>query len=155
MTQRVHGKNSFRSLDEMLSFIDQISESNHETLGRWSAAQNFYHLAAAIEGSIQQLPAGYPWFVRLKLRPLRSFVIKYRFPPMLPIPAAIRHRLDPPSDVQFHGQKARLVEAIHAFRLHVGDHAAHPVLGQLTREDWFSFHLRHSSHHLSFIRIIK
>lgn len=155
MTQRVQGRVQFCNLDEMLLFIEKISESNHETLGRWSAAQNFYHLAGAFEGSLHQLPVGYPWVVRLMLRPLRAFVIKYRFPPMLPIPAAIRHRLDPPSDVRFHEQKARLVDAIHAFRSHLGEHAAHPVLGKLTRDDWFGFHLKHSSHHLSFIRILE
>ena len=28
----------------------------------------------------------------------------------------------------------------------------HPVLGAFTKEEWTGFHLRHSEHHLSFVR---
>jgi hypothetical protein len=146
-------KQHFRSIDELLYFIDQVRLNNHDTLGRWTAAQNFFHLAAAFDGSLQQLPTGYPKVVRLLIRPLRMIVTRYLFPPWLPIPASIRFRLEPPVDAQFDEQKSRLIDAIQRFNSHVGDHPPHPVLGELSREEWVGFHLRHSSHHLSFIRI--
>lgn len=148
-------RQSFRTMDELESFVDRIHANNHVTLGRWTAAQIFFHLAAAFDGSLQELPTGYPKVVRLLVRPFRLFVTRYRFPPWLPIPASIRSRLEPPDSVQFDEQKSRLVNAIHAFNSHVGNHPPHPVLGQLTRDEWIGFHLRHSSHHLSFIRIVK
>jgi hypothetical protein len=148
-------KTQFRTIDELRSFIDRICQDNHVTCGRWSAAQNFYHLAGAFDGSLHELPAGYPRMVRLLVRPFRWIVTRYRFPPWLPIPASIRHRLEPPSDADFDEQKARLLAAVDAFQSHVGEHPSHPVLGKLTRDDWVGFHLRHCSHHLSFLRIIE
>lgn len=143
----------FDTLDQLQAFIETVREDNHVTLGRWSAAQNFAHLAGAFEGSMQQLPVGYPWIVRLIVRPFRSIVTQYRFPPWLPIPAAIKHRLEPAVDVLFEEQKSRLLESMHAFRSHGSEHPPHPVLGRLTRDEWIGFHLRHAAHHLSFIRI--
>jgi hypothetical protein len=145
----------FRNMDELLSFIDRIHPNNHDTLGHWTAAQNLFHLAAAFEGSLQELPAGYPRAVRLIVRPFRLIVTRYGFPPWLPIPASIRSKLEPPDVAQFDEQKSRLVNAIHNFNSHVGYHPPHPVLGELTRDEWIGFHLRHSSHHLSFIRIVE
>ncbi len=145
----------FQTIEELQSFVERYRANNHLTLGRWTAAQNFFHLASAFDGSLQALPTGYPKLVRLLVRPLRLIVTRYRFPPWLPIPASIRSRLDPPDDVQFDEQKSRLLQAIQAFVSYVGDHPAHPVLGKLTREEWIGFHLRHSSHHLSFIRIVE
>ena len=145
--------NYFHTIEELQNFIEMIREDNHETLGTWSAAQNFAHLAGAFEGSMQQLPAGYPKIVRLIVRPFRAIITKYRFPPFLPIPAAIKHRLEPPEDVLFDEQKSRLLTSIREFSSKESEHPPHPVLGKLTREEWLGFHLRHSSHHLSFIRI--
>ena len=146
-------KQHFRTTDELLSFIEQVRVDNHDTLGRWTAAQIFFHLAGAFDGSLHALPAGYPRVIRFMVRPLRTIVTKFRFPPWLPIPASIRFRLEPPEGVQFEEQKARLVTAIRLFDSYVGRHPPHPVLGELTRNEWIGFHLRHSSHHLSFIRI--
>lgn len=144
----------FRTVDELEAFIKVIREDNRITLGRWTAAQNFAHLAGAFEGSVQQLPAAYPRIVRLVVRPFRSIVTKYRFPPWLPIPAAIKHRLEPSADAVLDEQRSRLLNAISVFNSHDTEHPSHPVLGKLTRDEWIGFHLRHSSHHLSFIRVV-
>lgn len=143
----------FHTIEELQAFVELIRDDNHETLGRWTAAQNFAHLAGAFEGSLQQLPAGYPKVVRLVVRPFRWIVTKYSFPPWLPIPAAIKYRLEPPEDASFDEQKSRLLDSVFAFHKHESEHPPHPVLGKLTREEWTGFHLRHSSHHLSFIRL--
>lgn len=102
-----------------------------------------------------KLPTGYPKLVRLMVRPLRLIITRYRFPPWLPIPASIKFRLEPPDDAQFDEQKSRLLNAIHAFNSHDSKHPPHPVLGELTRDEWIGFHLRHCSHHLSFIRVVE
>lgn len=148
-------KQPFGTIAELVIFIDCIHADNHETLGRWTAAQNFFHLAAAFEGSLRELPVGYPSVVRLMVRPLRFIITRYCFPPWLPIPAAIKSRLEPPANAQFDEQKARLLKAIDAFNTHVGNHPPHPVLGALTRDEWIGFHLRHCAHHLAFIRIVR
>ena len=143
----------FADLTELIAHTTRIDSANHWTTGNWTAAQNFYHLAGAFEGSVQGLPAGYPWAVRMILRPLRSFVTRYRFPSWLPIPAAIKHRLEPPSDLCFESQKSRLLEAIDQFAAYGEAHPAHPVLGKMSHQEWIGFHLRHCEHHLSFIEL--
>ncbi len=143
----------FSDLEQLKKHVQQIETENHVTTKRWNAAQNFFHLASAVEGSMEQLPAGYPFLVRLIVRPFRWVVTRYRFPPWLPIPAAIRRKLNPPETADFHEQKERLLAAIETFQQFHRDHPPHPVLGRLTRDEWIGFHLRHCEHHLSFIKI--
>jgi len=105
-------KFKFDHLDDLLAHIERITADNHRTHGKWTAAQNFFHLAAAFEGS-----------------------------------------LEGSDSCDFSAQKKRLVQAIEAFRQHTQPHPPHPVLGQLTHDQWIGFHLRHCEHHLSFIGI--
>ena len=144
---------TFDSIDDLLLHIERISRGNHHVLKRWTAAQNFYHLASAFEGSLNGLAASYPLPVRVLARRLRWVITRFRFPPWLPIPSAIRESLDPPASCDFDTEKTRLVLAIHDFQRYTGQHPSHPVLGQLTRSEWIGFHLRHCEHHLSFISL--
>ena len=143
----------FKTLVDVQATIQNIERANHRVLGHWTAAQNFYHLAAAFEASLDGLPDGFPLVARKLIRPIRWFITRIRFPPSVPIPESIRHRLEPPFDVEFDTQKVRLLESIDQFREFSGTHPPHPVLGPLTRDEWVGFHLRHSQHHLSFIKI--
>ena len=102
----------FSSLDELTHYILEVTEVNHTTAKKWSAAQNFFHLAAAFEGSMLKLPAGYPSWIRIVLRPFRRVVTFISFPPFLPIPAATRKVLEPPKEAGFEDQKSRLLNAI-------------------------------------------
>ena len=146
-------KLAFNSIEDLLAHIERITADNHHTLGKWTAAQNFFHLAAAFEGSLEGLPAGYPVLIRFVARRFRWMVIRYRFPPWFPIPSAIRYSLGPPDSCDFSEQKQRLVQAIEKFQQHTDSHPPHPVLGQLRHDPWIGFHLRHCEHHLSFIAI--
>lgn len=143
----------FSNLDSLRTHLLRIERNNHATSGNWTAAQNFYHLASAFEGSITGLPMGYPKLVRLVIRPFRWVVTSYRFPPWLPIPTAIKHRLAPPENVDFDEQRSRLLASIDAFEEYTGTHPSHPVLGTMTHREWIGFHLRHCEHHLSFIAL--
>ena len=143
----------FLNLEQLLEHLQQIGPENHVTTKNWSAAQNFYHLASAFEGSMNPLPAGYPFLVRAVVRPFRWIITRYRFPPWLPIPATAKHKLAPPEDVDFQQQKDRLLQVIDLFQQFQQNHPAHPVLGSLTHDEWTGFHLRHCSHHLSFIKL--
>lgn len=146
-------KLKFNNFDDLLDHLEQITLDSHRTQRRWTAAQNFFHLAAAFEGSIKGLPAGYPRLVRALARPVRWVITRYRFPPWIPIPAAIRHALEPPKTADFQTEKARLLKAIKEFRDYKNPHPPHPVLGTLSHDEWTGFHLRHCERHLSFIAI--
>jgi len=143
----------FNRIEDLLAHIDQITTNNHQTLGQWTAAQNFFHLAAAFEGSLEGLPAGYPVLIRFVARRFRWIAVRYRFPPWVPIPSAIRYSLGPPESCDFSTQKRRLVQAIEKFQHYTQEHPPHPVFGCFTHVEWIGFHLRHCEHHLSFIAI--
>ena len=144
-------KLKFDCLADLLAHLDGITPDNHRTRGKWTAAQIFYHLAAAFEGSLNGLPAGYPFLTRWMARCFRWMIIRYWFPPFIPIPSAIRDSLAPPDTCDFLTQKQRLVHAIDAFDSHNQPHPPHPVLGKFTHEQWVGFHLRHCERHLAFI----
>ncbi|MCC9607205.1 DUF1569 domain-containing protein [Blastopirellula sp. JC732] len=142
-----------KDLDQLKTRLAEIAQSPHEMTGRWTAAQIFYHLAAAFEGSVEGLPPGYNFFARSVLRPFRWFVTRVRFPWGIPIPASIADKLAPPKDADLAEQHARLLQAIERFERHEGPHPPHPVLGGFSHDQWIGFHLRHSEHHLKFVRV--
>jgi len=141
----------FNSIADLNEAIAWLANSRHRTTGQWTTSQIFYHLAAAFEASIEGVPPGYPAIVRWMVRPFRGFVIGVRFPPWLPIPAAVAHKLRPPADANLADQFVRLQQAIRQFEAFEGEHPPHPVLGSLSRSEWVGFHLRHCQHHLGFI----
>ena len=140
------------NIESLLIELARVHSNGICTTGKWSSGQIYYHLAAAFEGAVDGLPSGYPRIVRIALRPFRWIVTRIKFPPWMPIPSAIRHKLDPPIDADASDQYERLVRAIERFSLHEGEYSSHPVLGSLTRQEWIGFHLRHCQHHLAFIQ---
>ncbi|MEZ6091954.1 MAG: DUF1569 domain-containing protein [Pirellulaceae bacterium] len=143
----------FRTIDDIGKRVQSITSDNHKVLGKWSAAQNFYHLAAAFEATVISRPSGSPPVKPKVGRVLRWFVTRVKFPPFISIPEEVRDRLEPPADAEFETQKRRLLESIERFREFDGVHPPHPVLGPLTRKEWIGFHLRHCQHHLAFIKV--
>ena len=140
------------TVEAMRNEIKRLGCSEYEMLGRWTKAQIYFHLAATFEGSVDGLPPGYPRIVRLVIRPFRSLVTRFKFPPWMPIPRAIADKLEPPKDADCAAQHTRLLRAIDRFTQHEGTFPAHPVLGRLTSSEWIGFHLRHVQHHLAFIK---
>jgi hypothetical protein len=143
----------FQTLADIENNAQHIEYDNHQVLGKWTAAQNFYHLAAAFEASVEGLPAGFPIVARKMLQPVRWFITRIRFPASISIPESIRFKLEPPLEADFEVQKRRLLDSIKRFEAFDGQHPMHPVLGPLTRNEWLGFHLRHCQHHLSFIHL--
>ena len=147
--------NSLDSIQSLREEVVRANQDGHGTTGNWSVGQIYYHLAATFEGSVEGLPPGYPSIIRLAIRPFRRLVTEKKFPRWIPIPAAIRHKLDPPNDAEAAEQYQRLLRSIDQFSSHDGDFPPHPVLGPLSAQEWLGFHIRHCQHHLSFIQTEK
>jgi len=144
----------FSNLNELRDHVQRIEAGNHTTLKKWTAAQNFFHLASAFEGSLEGLPPGYPKIIRLLVRPFRWILTSYRFPPWMPIPGTAKFKLQPEDGLDFEQQKSRLLQSIDAFEDRDAKRYPHPVLGSLSFAQWTGFHLRHCEHHLSFVEIV-
>lgn len=153
----------FRSLNDLRAFLVGLSKDDYPTEGNWTAAQICFHLAGAFEASVQGISVqgsaavqtGTKKSLKRRLWQLGAswFVTRVRFPAGVPIPAAVRKELEPPSDLQFREELSRLIAGIDRFQQFSGKLPSHPVLGPLSRASWGRFHLRHSEWHLGFLSI--
>lgn len=139
---------AFDSLDDVMADVDRLLDG-HATLGQWSLGQILWHLATAIRLSIEGIDEEPPDPVPqrtariVRLRMFRSD----RFPEGAEVPLAA---LSPPPGLDARTEAEALREAIARFVAAPGPLAAHPLLGEMTKEEWEHFHRIHCGHHLGF-----
>ena len=118
-------------------------------LGNWSAGQIFKHLATVYNASIDGINMSFPWPMCMIAKLFKSKMIHGAMPPGFKLPAEGAKQLMPEPTSTEEGLAA-LHEAV--ARLQREPHRAkHPVLGDLTREEWNSIHLNHAGLHMSFL----
>jgi hypothetical protein len=150
-TAKVEGRRKldYASLDELLADADRLSSCPIKTLGNWSAGQIFEHLANVYNGSIDGFAMTFPWPMRMVARLFKSKLIHGVMPPGLKLPAEGTKQLMP-EPISTEEGLAALHEAV--ARLQREPHRAkHPVLGDLTRDEWNAIHLNHAGLHMSFL----
>jgi hypothetical protein len=134
----------FQSLDEVMPEVERLVEG-HNTVGQWSLAQILDHLATAIRltalGRVEPTPRPHSEAFR------RRFFQRRRFPEGVEAP---HPRLIPQADADLQASMARLREAIERWGSVEGPFPAHPLLGQLSKDEWAQFHCIHCAHHLGF-----
>jgi len=142
-------KLDYKSFDELLADADRLSSGDVKTLGNWSQGQIFQHLANAFNGSIDGFPQGFPWFVRAMGRIFKKKLINGPMPAGMKMPEKFAEAVMPeptPTEVglaNLHAAISRLRQDPHR--------AAHPVFGEVSREEWDQVHLKHASLHMSFL----
>jgi hypothetical protein len=150
-TAKVQGRRKldYASFDELLADADRMTSGPVKTLGNWSAGQIFKHLAIICNGSIDGLPVTFPWHFRILVKLFKNKLFSMDMPPgyhMKPENAKITE----PGPTSAEEGLAALRAAI--ARLQYESHRAkHPLLGNLTREQWDKIHLKHASLHMSFL----
>ncbi len=139
----------FSSLDEMLADAAALTASpNTRMLGNWPLYKLIGHLAVTINKSIDGISVQMPWYIRFVGWLIKGRVLKGLSP-------GIKLPLDVEAD-WFPDASSTAQEALEAMRRAVGRlqtekmTARHPVLGNLTHEQWIQYHLRHAELHLSF-----
>lgn len=149
-TRTVRGRRElhFKSLDEVVADAEVLVASpNTRMLGNWNLSQLIAHLTMAINHSIDGINAKAPWYIRL-LGPLIKGRVLKKMSPGFNLPKQV--------EAEFFPTGLSPEEALQQLRTAVGRlrsekmTARHPVLGQLTHEEWTQLHLRHSELHLSF-----
>ncbi len=149
-TKSVEGRRSVRyqSYDELLRDAERIAASGSiQTLGNWSVGQIFKHIADAIESSIDGSGFVLPWPIRIVFSMLMKRKFLYDS-----LPAGFQ------APKRFQPSSIDTSEALDALRKAVGrmksetDRVMHPAFGQITREEWDQFNLRHCEMHMSFIK---
>lgn len=136
----------YQTLDEVLADATRLSEVDAPTVGHWSQGQIYDHLAKSFVGSIDGMGFAVPAPMRFIFRLLMKNRMLNK---SIPSGFGTKPHLEPP-EVATEAGLADLREAVERLKTEEG-RAPHPFFGNLTREEWDQFHLRHAELHMSFI----
>ena len=147
-TKKVRGRRKVRyeSLDELLADAKQLSESDIRTLGNWSQGQIYEHLAWSLGASIDGAGFSFPPPVRW----LMTLLMKRKFLKQT-LPAGFK------ATGQFIPEETAVEEGLVSLEKAISrqkqesKRAPHPAFGDIGREGWNDFNLRHSEMHMSFL----
>ncbi len=147
-TKKVAGRREVRyaSLDELLADAQRLSSTEVRELGNWSRGQIYEHLARSLDSSIDgagfSLPAPVRWLMSLLMK--RKFLNKE-------LPAGFKSTDDfIPDETSVEAGLASLERAV-ARQKREPQRVMHPAFGNISRDEWNDFHLRHAEMHMSFL----
>lgn len=147
-TKKVAGRRKvhYESMDALLDEARHFATANVRQLGNWSPGQIYEHLARSLDGSIDgfdmSLPAPVRWLMTLLMK--KKMLTK-------PIPAGFKSTTNfIPDEISDEAGLANLEKAIGRQKTDP-TRVMHPGFGNLTREEWEAFHLRHAEMHMSFL----
>lgn len=147
-TKKVEGRRPVRyeSLDELFADAERLAGGDVQTLGNWSSGQVYEHLARSLDASIDgfdfSMPAPVRWMMSLLMK--RKFLKKE-----LPAGFKSTDKFIPDETTSSDGLAA-LQKAI-ARQKQESARVPHPAFGNLSRDQWNDFHLRHAEMHMSFL----
>ncbi|MCA8999807.1 MAG: DUF1569 domain-containing protein [Planctomycetaceae bacterium] len=155
-TNRVTGRRAvhYDTLDELLAEAERLASEEIEMLGNWTYPQILKHLALSMNNSIDGFPGKAPLPIRLVVRLLRESFLSKSLPAGFKFPNRFRPQLEPPEETTLEEGLEDLRQAIARVQSD-SQRAPHPVLGQLSREDYDRLHLRHAEMHMSFVRPVR
>ena len=142
---------SFASLDEVVSDIEALANSECVTTGDHSFGRIVQHLATTNEMVIGNIiPPKLPWYMRMAMPVIKSGILNNPVKPGFNLPNKAMQ------DFFWSQSEVDLQEAIENFRSSVkaykekGPLPVHPIFGKATREQVDKLILSHAAMHLSF-----
>ena len=138
----------FANLDEIMPDVEHLL-LGHVAVGNWSLGQVCRHLTKVLRFTIEGSPEPGPHVLNerarsvMKRRLFSSGVMRSGIDvPGSPLP-------EPTAELNDQVEADNLRQSIHAFLVHPGSFAAHPLLGVLDTAEAHRFQCVHSAHHLS------
>lgn len=139
----------YDSFHDLLIDAEHLAQGEVLTLGNWTLGQICLHLARTMQASIDGIPAQVPWWSRLIAKLFHGRrLLAGPMPAGLRLPTEVAVWLSPERVATEEGLAA-LREAIDRLGFET-ERAAHPLLGDMSLDQWDSFHLRHAELHMSF-----
>jgi hypothetical protein len=139
----------FEHVDAIVDEAARLHKVGYDKLGQWSLGQACAHVAILMECSLDGFSFKMPLALRMVGRLLKKRLLRNGLPTGLKFPAPAAATLTPPN-VSDEVGLARLRVAVARLK-DESPHAASPVLGALSPDDWRMFHCRHAELHLSFL----
>jgi len=132
-----------------LNDADRLAGGEVRLLGNWSLGQILTHLSRSMETSIDGMSYKAPWPIRAIVRLfMRQRMITRPMSAGFTLPSRAAEFLVPGPTSTDDGL-ASLRTAVQRLRDET-ERAPHPVLGEMSLDEWDSFHLRHAEMHMSF-----
>lgn len=139
----------YENFQHLLADAETLAQGEVLTLGNWTLGQIYLHLALSIHGSIDGIAGQASWSTRMYTRLFYSRqLLAGPMPAGLRLPMEAAHQLSP-RPVTIEKGLRELRKAVERIQFET-DRAAHPVLGELSLDQWDNFHLRHAELHMSF-----
>jgi hypothetical protein len=151
-TTRVAGRRSvhYESMADFLQDAERQAAGNARTLGNWSLAQIFDHLARSLRVAVEGTDAHFSWPARIFLHAIRKRFFRRPMKPGFHVPANLERVLRPAENVSVDESLRALRAAVSRFES-AAQLAVHPAFGHLTVGEWRAISLRHAELHMSFV----
>ena len=139
----------YESFHDFLVDAECLAQGEVLTVGNWSLGQIFLHLSRSMHASIDGLPTQAPLWSRLSVKLFYARrLLAGPMPAGLRLPTEAARQLSP-EPISIEDGLSALREAIDRLGFET-ERAAHPLLGEMSLDQWDSFHLRHAELHMSF-----
>jgi len=139
-------KLQFLVLDDALVDIDTLLSGGYVSQGRWTLGQAAWHLAAALQLSVDHpAPVHHDPSRFASVETKQAFFQSGQIGEGRQMPEGLQ---SPPAGLDDLLEAARLRDVIAHYKQAPGPVAEHPILGLLTRAEWDRFHCIHCAHHL-------
>lgn len=151
-TNRVDGRRRLRfaTCEDILAESERLASATAcQQLGNWNLGQAFYHLAAAMNMSLDGTRSTVPFFVRWIGKLLRNRVLTRPMRAGFTLPSSAREELVAENPIPVEQGLHMLRRAVERLASESQRHP-HPVFGPLDREQWTQLHCRHAELHLGF-----
>ena len=137
----------FASLEDVGRESQALLKSGYQRVGQWSLGTLTDHLGKALVYSCEGFPRHWSRPVQRILRRLflKKLLSREQTRWRFPAPIGVDLHVSDPDGV------ASLLDGIERFQRQGSPRSQHPVLGELSREQWLQFHFWHCEHHLSFL----
>ena len=143
-------KLKFENIEDILADVEHLNQGKFKTLGNWSGGQILKHLTIVMNGSIDGMPASFPWILRKLLGPpMKKRVLAKGMTPGFQLPARAAKNLVPSETSWEEGVKG-IRAAIRRLQTE-SKREPHIFFGAMTRDEWNRLHCHHASMHLSFL----
>ncbi|MBA4065248.1 MAG: hypothetical protein C0501_16355 [Isosphaera sp.] len=148
-------KLTFATLDEAVADAENLLARGYDRAGNWDLAQCCGHLAEWMRFPMDGFPR--QWVpVRVLFWALRNTIGRRTLRKMLatggmPAGAPTLKQTVPPPGGDAAGAVAELRRTAGRMAAHPDPPKPSPLLGALTRDEWFRVNLLHCAHHLSFL----
>ena len=141
----------YDSFDDLLADAERLASGDVQTVGNWTLGQIFQHLAQSMHSSIDGMNMKFPWLMKkiFLLFTNKDKMLKQTMNPGFKIPKKGEEQFNPASGVSTDEGLASLRAAIERCKAEES-RAEHPAFGEVTREEWDTFQLRHAELHMSF-----